>query len=71
MWIGKILFAGSWGFRMIPLLSRNMCLVAQVTLSYSGVGEAYFAGVGLFAHPDAACRCDAGYYLDTSSAPVR
>lgn len=42
----------------------------QVTLSFSGVGDAAFAGVGLFAHPDVACRCTAGYYLDVSSAPV-
>lgn len=43
----------------------------QVTLSFSGTGEAAFAGVGLFAHPDVACRCEAGYYLDVASAPVR
>lgn len=42
----------------------------QVTLTFSGVGNAAFAGVGLFANPDVACRCTAGYYLDVSSAPV-
>lgn len=43
----------------------------QVKLSFSGTGEAAFAGVALYAHPDVACRCEAGYYLDVSSAPVR
>lgn len=43
----------------------------QVILSFSGTGEAAFAGVGLFAHPDVSCRCGAGYYLDVGSAPVR
>lgn len=47
------------------------CHAMQVKLSFSGTGEAAFAGVALFAHPDVACRCEAGYYLDVSSAPVR
>lgn len=42
----------------------------QVKLSFSGTGEAAFAGVALFAHPDVACRCEAGYFLDVGSAPV-
>lgn len=40
-------------------------------MSFSGTGEAAFAGIGLFAHPDVACRCKAGYYLDVGSAAVR
>lgn len=48
-----------------------LCCAVQVRLSFSGTGEAAFAGVALFAHPDVACRCEAGYYLDVASAPVR
>lgn len=46
------------------------CHALQVKLSFSGTGEAAFGGVALFAHPDVACRCEAGYYLDVGSAPV-
>lgn len=53
-----------------PCLHR-LHFLGQVKLSFSGTGEAAFAGVGMFAHPDVACRCEAGYYLDVASAPVR
>lgn len=52
-------------------LFPSSIIIAQVKLSFSGTGEAAFGGVALFAHPDVACRCEAGYFLDVGSAPVR
>lgn len=53
------------------LAASHMRTCMQVKISFSGTGEAAFTGVALFAHPDVACRCEAGYYLDVASAPVR
>ncbi|CAM9344130.1 unnamed protein product, partial [Hapterophycus canaliculatus] len=62
--------SGTWTQSVAALYPTKVISSARVKLSFSGTGEAAFAGVGLFAHPDVACRCEAGYYLDVGSAPA-